>query len=58
MKLAYKLDHQILCEKLCADIQKIISKSENPANKILVIDIVDITEDISLQPKITYKELS
>jgi hypothetical protein len=58
MKLAYKLDHQILCEKLCADIQKIIPKNENLTNKILIIDIVDITEDISLQPKLTYKELS
>lgn len=58
MKISYKLDRNLSCEKICAEIQKLVSSSGDLNNKILIIDIVDIIDtDINLQPKLEYKEI-
>ena len=54
--LYYKLDKEISGEKILSDIQKLILKTPDSANKILTISIKDISDyagDNPL-PKITY----
>lgn len=58
MKISYKLDRNLSCEKICADIQKLISSSGDLSNRILIIDIVNIIDtDINLQPKLEHKTI-
>lgn len=54
--LYYKLDKEISGEKILSDIQKLILKTPDSANKILTISIKDISDYAgdNLLPKITY----
>ena len=58
MFISYNLNNNIACEKICHDIQKLVSKfqTENKINNSLVL-VVGIKEviDVDCTPKLEYK---
>ena len=61
MHLAYCLNKDISCEKLCSDLQQLFQKFKEKnidmTNKVLTINLVDIVStDNNLIPKLEYKQ--
>lgn len=60
MHLAYCLNKDISCEKICGELQRLFQKFKSQnidmSNKVLTINISDIvSDDIDNIPKLEYK---
>jgi len=58
MLLSFSLSQNIECQKICNELQRIITiyqKSNSLEDSVIVIDIKKITNDSSLIPKLEYK---
>lgn len=53
--IAIKIDQSLTCEKVCQKIQSIL-KNLDRTNKLLVIDIKEITQENDLILKLEYHE--
>jgi hypothetical protein len=61
MYLAYSLNQDLSCEKLCGELQRLFQKLKEKnidmTNKVLTINLVDIVStDDNLIPKLEYKQ--
>lgn len=58
MLLSFSLSQQISCEKICAELQRVVelyAKQNSLDDCLLVIDIRKTTTDTSLIPKLEYQ---